>query len=455
MRNGMTTLKVGNFDRAEMDREVATETPSLMTNLLTSADVDDDLHAASKVIFYLLTKTEQMDEISVHQLLDIPEIELAAVVLALQRGMTAKDGLKCSAFQSLEEKHTILGELNGHFKDLKLSKEAGKKRKWEKAEENAWLVTGQKGAWNVQFNKEILKAYALKGGGYVITSFIDLLRVIRNILQHLLENPESVMAAVGTSHMPSVQVVLQNYLKTFPHLYPHTFCCFHELFQVEDFPTHQHFIRSYQVIESHLNDRNIVGSPGLKQKSEFFIKLLSIHSPPISYEAPDNLKSVKMIKSSLCLNDILDDVKSRMSSLWPDILPHEVIFKANDELIKNPFYHLKHIKNAKAATKSKSAVPEEDTSALKCKEHVLEGYSVEILRPEIKVDVCGTVIVLKITEHFTGNIIKQRVIKDLKGKYPKGKAGDLSLNQCKVHDKAMVRNLDFASHNFHLEYKVE
>ena len=464
MGNDMMTLKVGNFDRAKMDKEVAIETPSMMINLLTRAhviDVDDnlreeeDLQAASRVIFYLLTKTEQTDEISVNQLLDIPEVELTAVVLALQRGMSAKDGLKCSAFQSFEEKHTLLGELNGHFKDLKLSKEAGKNSKLEKAEENAWLVTGQKGAWNIHFDKEILKKFALTGGGYVITSFVDLLRVIRNILQHLQENPEAVMAAFGTSHMPSVQVVLQKYLKIFPHLYPHSFCCYYELFNVDDLPTYQHFIQSYQAIESQLKERNIVGSSNMKQKSKFTIKFSSIHSPPVTYDAPDSIKAVRSLKSSMCLDDIIDDVKSRFSSLWPDILPHEVIVKVNDEFIKNPFSDHKQGKSAKAPQKSNSGAPEKAVSASRCKEHLLEGYSVEILRPDIKVDVCGIKIDLKIMENFTGRVVKQRIINDLKGKHPKGKVGDLFLNEIKVEDKVLVRNLDFASHNFHLEYKTE
>ena len=118
---------------------------------------------------------------------------------------------------------------------------------------------------------------------------------------------------------------------------------------------------------------------------------------------------MRKIKSSICLDDILDIVQSRIISLWPDIHPHEVIVKANGEIIKNPFTDQRQ-----GTKKEKNAAVSDPGSVervIKSKEHILEGHAVEILRPDMMLDVDGTVMVIKIMESFKVDVIKQRLLK--------------------------------------------
>ena len=162
------------------------------------------------------------------------------------------------------------------------------------------------------------------------------------------------------------------------------------------------------------------------------------------------------------LDEVLDDIKIQLVSLWSDIQPFEVIFKVNDELIKNPFFEPKQGKKGKAAAKNSNSVSRAAESVAfsgtKCKEHVLESHSIEIPWPDVKVDVDGTSIIVKIMESFTVKVIKQRVIShpsfpaDLKGKLVKGDTGNLSLTNVPLEDNTFIRDLDFVNHIFQADF---
>ena len=94
-------------------------TPLLSFNEQKHGLERDDLQAAARIIFFLLTKREQYTNIVVEDVLDIAEVELAAVVLALQKGMTAAEGLEATPFHSIEKKHELLCELSGYFLNMK------------------------------------------------------------------------------------------------------------------------------------------------------------------------------------------------------------------------------------------------------------------------------------------------------------------------------------------------
>ena len=239
----------------------------------------DDLAATARVIFFLLFEYEAPNTIEVHDLSQTVDIEIATLILALQQGMTAAQGLNSAAFETLEQKHTLLGELNSCFKELKPNKDAKTQEILNAAEENAWLVIGQQGSWNKLFHVELLKSFALTGGGYKITSFVDLLRVIRNILQHHQENPKAITTAFDLPTMPSIQRVLQLFLDQFPYLYPHAYCCYHELFNEKQLADNQSHIRSYKLIETHLSTS--ASAPELPKRSNFRVCFLSIHDDAV------------------------------------------------------------------------------------------------------------------------------------------------------------------------------
>ena len=59
-----------------------------------------DLNAVARVMFYIITSRECSDMVPLEDLVNIIEVDLATIVLALQSGMTASQGLASAAFQS-------------------------------------------------------------------------------------------------------------------------------------------------------------------------------------------------------------------------------------------------------------------------------------------------------------------------------------------------------------------
>ena len=77
-------------------------------------------------------------------------------------------------------------ELNAYLKQIKCEKGSQKRENaladLEKVEINSPLVIGGMGAWTQKFSAELLDEFASNNGyGYDITTFADLLRMIRNI----------------------------------------------------------------------------------------------------------------------------------------------------------------------------------------------------------------------------------------------------------------------------------
>ena len=185
------------------------------------------------------------------------------------------------------------------------------------------------------------------------------------------------------------------------------------------------------------------------------MSFLSIHSNPITYDAPDNLPSVRKVKSSMCLDEALDEIKGRIQSLWPHTTPEKVIVKVDDQFIKNPFLELQQGKKKKATD---NTMVERVAVGSKTRVNILEGCGIEILLPEIKIDVQGTEILLEIMESFNVKAVKYRLLsnasfpKDVKPKLDKRDKGVFYLDHQQLDDGILIRDLDFTSHVFNVDY---
>ena len=458
-------LKIGDFNQAKRRQNVFPDSSHILTRLLNNQDEDnegglneeDDLQAAARVIFFIITSQEFSGVIPLKELVHILEVELATVVLALQEGMTATQGLASAAFQSLDQKQALLGDLNGSFKQLKRPKAEHNTKKLkgktddekilEVAEANAWLVIGKTDVWNRLMNEDILRKFTLTQANYRITSYVDLLRVIRNILQHHKENPEAFLTALNVQSVPTLQEVLAYFLRIFPHVYPHSFLCFHMHFNNEDSDQHEMYIKSYQKIQNYLTRQMMSqdASRGLKQTSEFFICLHSIHSDPHCLQVPQDYTSVKNVKSSMPLTEVKPFIVESLARLWPDLDQSKVFIKVANTFIKNFF-------NQNAPRHQ-----EEDSNA-KSNVSILEGHCVQVLKPDIKIDIHGVIITREIPKFLQVKALKQKIFshKDLpqalKKKMTRSSESEMSFNRKTLQNHDFIDTLDFTKHVFHLKY---
>ena len=143
-------------------------------------------------------------------------------------------------------------------------------------------------------------------------------------------------------------------------------------------------------------------------------------------------------------------ILEHLRSLWPTIAPHELFFKVRDESVKNPF--------SKPSKKSETLYVEKPELCAKTNVHVLEGHCVQILRPEIVVNVYSIALTLRVMESFNVKAVKQRSLshplmpKALRGKVCPGDIGVVNLNQRRLRDDEFVNDLDFINYVFHVEY---
>ena len=458
------TLKIGDFDKARKRQNLLSVPTNSFTPLIHDPDGDDeeshqeevDLHASANVIFYMLTGQVITGAVLIEDLIDNVEVELATVVLALQEGMSASQGVLSAAFQSFEEKQSLLCDLNGALKELRRPGIVQKNKKSQvsvrdtiikKAEANTWLVMGKTDAWNKIIHEEILKKFALTLANYKITSYIDLLRMIRNILQHHKENPEAFMIALNVESAPTIQEVLAYFLNLFPHFYPHSFCCFFESFNKDEYAGHEKYIRSYQKIENLANQMMSQNVPKhLKQKSEFFVCFQSVHLAPHWLSVPENYASVKNVKSSIALSEIKPFIEESLTMLWPDLHPSEFLVKVDGDFINNFF------------TKDAPSKQEDEDTFTKSATSILEGHCVQVLRPEIKVDVYGVNIDIKISKLLKVKSLKQIIFshehfpQPIKVKLDKNSQSAMSLNKKHLKNHEFIHSLDFTEHTFHIEF---
>ena len=278
--------------------------------------------------------------------------------------------------------------------------------------------------------------------------------VTSSILQHAQENPSAIQTAFGTETMPTVHEILGLFLERFSFLYPHSFSCYYQLFNETELHLHQNFLHSYNQLEdaifAYFSDK--LPTAKLQSKSIFRICFHSILSESHCYEAPNTLPSVRKLKSSMNLEEVIEFVARRSSTLWPDISMSDLIVKVNEEFIKNPFqsYGATHEVSANSAPPSPQSA--------RSKIHILEGNCVEILQPDIKVQVYGIFIQIRIKQGFQVQAMLHRLKahpdfpKELNGKMNRNCAGVSSINGKSLKDDDLLHIQSFTSHAFVVRY---
>ena len=187
-------------------------------------------------------------------------------------------------------------------------------------------------------------------------------------------------------------------------------------------------------------------SKALKQRSEFFVCLKSIQSAPHCLSIPEDYASVKNVKSSIALTEIKPFIEQSLTRIWPDLSPSEVLVKVDGDFISNLF------------TKDAPCKQENDDTFTKSSMSILEGHCVQILRPEVHVNIYGINIIVKVSKLLKVKALKQIIFshkqlpRALKEKLDKNTQSTISLNHRPLQNHEFIHSLDFTEHALQLEY---
>ena len=127
----------------------------------------------------------------------MPDTESGVLMLSLQDVFSTKEALESGPFHSGEKRRSMLIELSALLKREKSQRKNSKMV--TEAEENAPLVIGGCGTWTHSLHPQFLKEFAVSNL-YNVSSYADLLRIIRNTIEHCHENPNAMTAQLGVTH---------------------------------------------------------------------------------------------------------------------------------------------------------------------------------------------------------------------------------------------------------------
>ena len=145
----------------------------------------------------------------------------------------------------------------------------------------------------------------------------------------------------------------------------------------------------------------------------------------------------------MTLGEIKPFISESMVKLWPDLHSSESFIKVDGCMINNLF-----TKDTK----------DDDETIAKMSTGILEGHCVQVLRPEIKINICGVSIDLKISKLLKVKALKQMIFsheqlpRAVKGKLNKTSQSVISLNQITLQNHQFIQSFDFTKHVFQMEY---
>ena len=330
--------------------------------------------------------------------------------------------------------------------------------------ENASLVIGGKGAWNKLIDPIIIEEYGTGINTQNIVSYLSLLRIIRNIIQHP-EHLDSMMALCGKAE-PSAEEILAPFLLTFPWFYPHSYYCASQLFDSGRTQAWSRiFLASFKEFE------DFVCSQGLANQSIAPLQTQSFLA--FEYECSDETQSAHLValdspRSCVVFNNLRSQIAEMMMRLQatagetnqPPL--DQLIFRYNGRELKNPFWVPKAIKSHQAgAQEAANRVRDEVVSPSKRstwtqtskndieKDIFLpEGVGIQILKPEVQMYFPQLNQLEKMAFRSTHNVkaIKgfaiAHVWKDSKGKLK------VTWNGRILRDKDKLVDFDFVNQSF-------
>ena len=133
-----------------------------------------------------------------------------------------------------------------------------------------------------------------------------------------------------------------------------------------------------------------------------------------------------------------------LTRLWPDMDQSKVLIKAGESFIRNLF--------------NPNAPSHQDEINAKSNVNILEGHCVQVLKPEIKIDVHGVIVTEEITKFMKVKVLKQKMFSHkqlpqaLKKRLTRASESKLSLNFKILQNNEFIDALDFTKHVFHFEY---
>ena len=399
-------VKIGDFSHAQIHDPSSSTTDlalSTSSNSFCSPLLLEDMQAVARIIFFLLTGQKTNQSVPFDALLDNLEVHLCTLIIAFQRGLTANEALNCTpTFESLGDKSTLLSELNAFMKQPTSKKVS---TLVNKAAENVNLIIGGQGAWNKLLDPIIIEDYASGINTRQTDSFLSLLRIIRNIIQHP-EHKNSMLALCGKPE-PSLEEILAPLLVTFPWFYPHAWYCASRFFDTERTQSWAKvFISSYKDFEDYACNH------GLANKTLAPLQELSYVT--FQYKRFSESQSEQLItsdtpKSCIILNDLRPQIIEMLSkfqiaagetTICP---PEELIFRCNERGLMNPFQKMA-VKKPELGNFTEEYFQE--------KMFIPEGSIVQIFKPEIQMEFPQTGQIEKMAFKPLHNI------KAIKGYYP-------------------------------------
>ena len=407
-------VKIGNFSQALVI------VPSESTDeegLLIPSTETHDLQNIAKIVLFLTSGNVKSEEVGFEDVCDLEDINIGTLIMALEGGMSAADALLAPAFHSSDQKMSLLSELNASFKMQK------KGKKVEDAEKNAALVIGGAGAWNRKIDETVMEEFGTGMNNHDITSFVDLLRFVRNILQHGHENTTSMVAMCGEVK-PSPEKILEYFMTRFPFFYPHSCLCF---YQDEDQPEEMSklYLSTVQEFEAFSNDY---------EKPNHLVPNGTVTVTCTSLDTTANWTiPLKHKKSSVELSHVVEEVTQQLADLEEDILPKDLVVKRKGKIMQNTF---------------------SGASSKKTREYFSENSTIDLFKPEMAVAfpcMGDQQIRWKFASHFTVKAAFGLVKKMQKG--VSAKDVEVFFEERKLDDDQAIADLDFLKHPLVVRWK--
>ena len=294
--------------------------------------------ALAQLVYFLKTWKILEHKLKLEDFLHSSDMEMDILMLALQEGLTPAEALLTPPFQHELMKKTILEELNAFLKLQKCEKSKKGKgnhslKVLEDVERNSALIIGGEGAWNVKFASEVLNDFASNNGyGYNLTSFADLLRIIRNIFQHGHECPEAMLPTFGTTK-PSPTQIMNNFFNHFPFLYTHSVSCFEKLFDERQDSVPKLYVEIYDKFES------AVCAWGLQDGTIRPLKEKSIIKVSFESATEDAVEQIVTLEGQTCscvdvFRDIIPVIIEKANELWKEIPLETLIIRSCSKSIQ-------------------------------------------------------------------------------------------------------------------------
>ena len=390
-------VKIGNFSQAKIVKP-GRDTPE---DDLTMSLLKDDMHSVARIVFFLLKGKVVENEVSLEELavMDAYDVHLRLLIIALQRGLTASDALLCPTFEPMSQKVTVLSELNGLIKKLKKNEKNMSQFK-VKAAKNGRLVIGGQGAWNKLLEPVVMEEFGLDRNNHDITSFVSLLRIIRNILQHP-EAKDTMMAICGKLE-PNSEEILVPLLQRFPWFYPHSLFSLHRHIDHQPSrPLPSLFTSCYSEFE------DLVCEYGIQRQALQPLQTKSYYT--VQYDCVVGSESQQLValdNPQSCIYPNEGDIARTMAMLREKAgdsgtLPlGKHVIKFNGKVQKEPFA----LKNKSLGDQGKPQVS------------VPEGTVVAVMKPEIQIEIPqkGLKDIIPILPYQTSKIIKGFAVKKTK-----------------------------------------